>query len=63
MLLVFDVFAAAHLGADVGTWGDRGPLSLRSLLLPPLKAGGQTGMIEPTFDNSFGPCPQWLWDR
>lgn len=23
----------------------------------------QTGMIEPTFDNSFGPCPQWLWDR
>lgn len=46
-------------------WGPGGTGGLPhgcSLLLPPPKAGGQTGMIEPTFDNSFGPCSQWLWD-
>ena len=34
-----------------------------SFLLPPQRLVVQTGMIEPTFDNSFGPCPQGLWDR
>ena len=34
-----------------------------SFLLPPQRLVLQTGMIEPTFDNSFGPCPQGLWDR
>ena len=45
-----------------GRCGDLGGQGTSLTAASPLKAGGQTEMIEPTFDNSFGPCPQWLWD-